>query len=339
MKKVVITGSAGFIGFHTSKKFLENGWKVIGIDSINDYYDPKIKVDRNKLLLDDVSGNYSFAKIDISDRKVRDILSDSSPDLIVNLAAQAGVRHSIEHPEDYLKSNIDGFLNILEFVRTSKKIDRVIYASTSSVYGGNLRSPFSETHPVDHPLQFYAVTKKTNELMAHAYSNLYGISCIGLRFFTVYGPWGRPDMALFKFTKNIIEGKKIDVYNNGNHSRDFTYVEDIAQGIFLASISKKNIKVSDFDSLDPSVSFCNSRIFNLGRGRPESLEDFISEIEVNVGKNAIKNYLPLQMGDVPHTSADIESLVNFSGYSPKTSIKEGVKNFVDWYLDYYNIEK
>ena len=285
MKKVVITGSAGFIGFHTSKKFLENGWKVIGIDSINDYYDPKIKVDRNKLLLDDVSGNYSFAKIDISDRKVRDILSDSSPDLIVNLAAQAGVRHSIEHPEDYLKSNIDGFLNILEFVRTSKKIDRVIYASTSSVYGGNLRSPFSETHSVDHPLQFYAVTKKTNELMAHAYSNLYGISCIGLRFFTVYGPWGRPDMALFKFTDAIYKEKPIEVFNNGNMIRDFTFIDDIVEGIKRV-IAKPPNSEKNFNRKNPKLgsSWAPYKIFNIGNSNPTPLMKYINSIEKAIGK-------------------------------------------------------
>ena len=338
MKKVVITGSAGFIGFHTTKKFLDNGWKVVGIDSINDYYDPKIKMDRNKLLLNDVSGNYSFAKIDISDKKVKDILDDSNPDLIVNLAAQAGVRHSIEHPEDYLKSNIDGFLNILEFARESKRIDRVIYASTSSVYGGNLRSPFSETHPVDHPLQFYAVTKKTNELMAHAYSNLYGLSCIGLRFFTVYGPWGRPDMAPMLFAKAILAGEPIKVFNHGQMARDFTYIDDIVEGV-VRVLAKPATPSAVFDTAqpDPATSWAPHRLFNIGNSAPTQLLDFIAALEAALGRKSFQNLQPMQPGDVEATAADTAALEHWVGFRPSTPIIQGVRAFAEWYRQFYKI--
>ena len=335
MKKVIITGSAGFIGFHTALRFLKEGFKVYGIDDLNDYYDPNLKEDRNKILEQDK--NFNFIKADISKVEIKNKYNEINPELFINLAAQAGVRHSITNPEDYIKANIDSFLHIMEFAKDNKNLVRTLYASTSSVYGGNIRQPFQESHGVDHPLQFYAVSKRTNELMAHAYSNLYGTECIGLRFFTVYGPWGRPDMALFKFTKNILEDKEIDVYNNGNHSRDFTYVDDIVEGIYLSSISKKELIDSNFNSKDPSRSFCKSIIFNLGRGKPENLEDFIDEIENNLGKTAKRNLMPLQPGDVPDTSADISSLKDFSGYEPKTSIKIGVKNFIDWYKEYYKV--
>ena len=301
MKKVIITGSAGFIGFHAALRFLKEGFEVYGIDNLNDYYDPKLKEDRNKILEQDK--NFNFIKADISKVEIKNKYHEINPELFINLAAQAGVRHSITNPEDYIKANIDSFLHIMEFAKDNKNLVRTLYASTSSVYGGNIRQPFQESHGVDHPLQFYAVSKRTNELMAHAYSNLYGTECIGLRFFTVYGPWGRPDMALFKFTKNILEDKEIDVYNNGNHSRDFTYVDDIVEG----------------------------------RGKPENLEDFIDEIENNLGKTAKRNLMPLQPGDVPDTSADITGLKDFSGYEPKTSIKIGVKNFIDWYKEYYKV--
>ena len=335
MKKVIITGSAGFIGFHTALRFLKEGFEVYGIDNLNDYYDQNLKEDRNKILEQDK--NFNFIKADISKVEIKNKYHEINPELFINLAAQAGVRHSITNPEDYIKANIDSFLHIVEFAKDNKDLVRTLYASTSSVYGGNIRQPFQESHGVDHPLQFYAVSKRTNELMAHAYSNLYGIECIGLRFFTVYGPWGRPDMALFKFTKNILEDKEIDVYNNGNHSRDFTYVDDIVEGIYLSSISKKELIDSNFDSKDPSRSFCKSIIFNLGRGKPENLEDFIDEIENNLGKTAKRNLMPLQPGDVPDTSADINGLKDFSGYEPKTSIKIGVKNFIDWYKEYYKV--
>lgn len=333
--KVVITGSSGFIGFHTSKKFLSEGYDVYGLDIENDYYDQNLKSNRRNFLIEN-NPDFNFLNCDISNKKVIDVLKEISPDLIINLAAQAGVRHSLEFPEDYTKSNIDSFLNILEYCKNSESLKHLVYASTSSVYGANNDIPFKESHGVDHPLQYYAATKRTNELMAHAYSNLYHLRSTGLRFFTVYGPWGRPDMALFLFTKAMLENKPINVFNHGNHRRDFTYVEDIVEGIFLSALDYEFKTEEKFNYKDPSISEFPFRILNIGRGKPENLEDFISEIENNLNIRAKKNYLPIQKGDVPASHADITK-INRIGYLPKVSIKQGVKEFIDWYLDYYKI--
>ena len=333
--KVVITGSSGFIGFHATKKFLDNGFEVIGIDNENDYYDKELKTNRRKILLS--NENFKFECLDLSKNTIIERLNEISPDFIVNLAAQAGVRHSLKFPHDYTRSNIDSFLNILEYAKSSDSLQHLVYASTSSVYGANTDLPFQESHGVDHPLQYYAVTKRANELMAHSYSNLYNIRTTGLRFFTVYGPWGRPDMALFLFTDAILKGEPIKVFNNGNHKRDFTYVDDIVQGIFLSTTDTKFINPDDHRFKNPSISKFPFRILNIGRGKPENLEDFITEIEENLGKKANKEYLPMQPGDVPTSHADISEIMKL-GYKPETSISKGVKNFIEWYLDYYNIK-
>ena len=334
--KILITGSSGFIGYHASLRFLNEGYDVVGLDIENDYYDVELKKTRRERLLGHDSKRFTFVKHDLFDAAIKDVLAQHDIKNIINLAAQAGVRHSLEHPEDYVKSNVNGFLNLLEYAKSQKDFEHIVFASTSSVYGANTQMPFSEEHGVDHPLQFYAASKRMNELMAHAYSNLYGIAATGLRFFTVYGPWGRPDMALFMFTKNILEGKPITIFNNGNHSRDFTYVDDIVDGIYRAFKTKpESSDKQGFNAKNPSESYCPYRILNIGAGRQEQLEDFVSEIENCLGKKAIREYLPLQPGDVPDTSASISKLQDL-GYESKTSIKEGVKNFVDWYVEYYH---
>ena len=331
-KKIIVTGCAGFIGFHLCKRLIAEGNDVYGIDCLNPYYDVNLKKDRLKFLK--VEKNFYFSKIDISRKNSLKKFESLNPDILINLAAQAGVRHSLSHPEDYTKNNIDAFLTILEFAKTIS-LPHLVYASTSSVYGGNIKMPFSASDPVDHPLQFYAATKRANELMAHAYSNLFSIPTTGLRFFTVYGPWGRPDMALFLFTKNIMEGKEIDVFNEGNHIRDFTYVDDIVDGIIIASkkIPKHN---NDWNGKpDPSSSFAPYKIYNIGGNKPIQLMDYIKEIERNLNTKAKINFLPLQAGDVIETRSDISNLMNDVGYNPKTSIKEGVKEFIHWYRQYY----
>lgn len=333
--KVVITGSSGFIGFHATKKFLDNDFEVIGIDNENDYYDRDLKKSRREIL--ERNEKFKFECLDLSNGIVVDSLKKISPDYIVNLAAQAGVRHSLNFPHDYTRSNIDSFLNILEYAKSSRNLKHLVYASTSSVYGANTDLPFDESHGVDHPLQYYAVTKRANELMAHSYSNLYGIRTTGLRFFTVYGPWGRPDMALFLFTDAILKGEPIKVFNNGNHRRDFTYVDDIVQGIFLSTTDNQFTNQKNHGFKNPSISEFPFRILNIGKGKPENLEDFIAEIEKNLGKKAIKEYLPIQPGDVPTSHANITEIMKL-GYKPETSIKKGVKNFIDWYLNYYKIK-
>tara|TARA_B100000609_G_C17168777_1_gene410437 strand:+ start:176 stop:1186 length:1011 start_codon:yes stop_codon:yes gene_type:complete len=331
--KIVVTGSHGFIGFHLTKRLLELKYDVVGIDSVNNYYDVKLKEDRGKILLS--YSNYEFLKQDISKKNFINILRQLNPNLIINLAAQAGVRHSITNPEDYVKNNVSGFLNILEYCKNAKNLDRLVYASTSSVYGGNEKSPFSEKDSVDHPLQFYAVTKRTNELMAHAYSSLFNIETVGLRFFTVYGPWGRPDMALFKFTENILNDRPIEVYNHGKHIRDFTYVDDIVDGIVL--VSTNNSPPSSKMKL-PDSSSAPFHLYNIGGDDPVNLEMFIEEIEKNLNKKAEKIYLPLQKGDVESTKSDVSKLREHFGYNPKTSVKEGIKKFIDWYIKYYDID-
>jgi len=335
-KKILVTGAAGFIGFHLSKRLIEEGHHVIGLDSINDYYDVKLKKARLKIL-DDINGSYNFVKHDISRKSTIDLIKEIGPSFIVNLAANAGVRYSILNPHIYVKNNIYGFLNILEAAKEIN-LENLVYASTSSVYGANTDYPFSEKKGVDHPLQFYAVTKRTNELMAHAYASLFNIKSTGLRFFTVYGPWGRPDMALFLFTKNILKNKPIKIFNNGDHLRDFTYIDDIVDGIHRAIF---NIDYEDQNWNEkkpiPSSSYAPFRIFNIGASDPVKLMDYIKEIEINLGIEAIKEFHPLQPGDVKATTADIKNIQNHLGYAPTTNIKTGVKNFVDWYRRYYRI--
>ncbi|MBD3248761.1 NAD-dependent epimerase/dehydratase family protein [Candidatus Woesearchaeota archaeon] len=316
--KILITGTAGFIGFHLAKALLERGDQIIGIDNLNQYYDPKLKESRNDILKQ--HKNYIFHKIDISNREELKQVFEKDIDTIVNLAAQAGVRYSLENPFVYITSNEMGFLNILELAKDFK-IKNIVYASSSSVYGECKNIPFKETEQLDKPISLYAATKKANEQMAYTYHKLYGLNCTGLRFFTVYGPYGRPDMALFKFTKNILEDKPIDVYNNGDMKRDFTYVADIVQGIAA--------------SIDNPLPY---EIFNLGRGQPQDLMYFIKCIENNTGKTAMKNMMPMQMGDVPLTYADTSKAEKLLQYAPKTNIEQGVKKFVEWYKEYYKDE-
>ncbi|HNW09375.1 MAG TPA: NAD-dependent epimerase [bacterium] len=313
---ILITGIAGFIGSNTAKRLLSEGVEVVGVDNFNDYYDPQIKRDRiNKFLAD---YDFKVYECDIADKdKLKGVFANHKIDKICHLAAQAGVRYSLENPAAYISANIVGTNNILELAK-DYGIKQVVYASSSSVYGGNTKIPFSEADPVDNPISLYAATKKANELQAHVYHHLYGINTVGLRFFTVYGPWGRPDMALFKFTKAILAGQPIDVYNHGEHRRDFTYIDDIVAGIVAA--------------LDNCQGY---QIYNLGNNQPVELEYFISVIENELGQPAIKNYLPLQVGDVPATYADIDKAKSQLGYEPKVGVEQGIKNFLEWYKRYY----
>ena len=332
--KFLVTGAAGFIGFHTSQYLLERGDSVIGIDNLNDYYDPSLKEARLLKLND--NNNFSFHKIDIIDKDAIDtVFKSESPDYVIHLAAQAGVRYSLENPYAYIDSNITGFMNILEACRYYP-VKHLVFASSSSVYGANTLMPFSVNHNVDHPLSIYAATKKSNELMAHTYSHLYDIPVSGLRFFTVYGPWGRPDMALFIFTKKILDGEKIDVFNNGKHKRDFTYIDDIVEGVVRVA---DNIATGDdnwdSDKPDPATSRAPYRLYNLGNSSPVELMYFIEQIEKNLNKKAEINYLPLQAGDVPATYADVNALIEYVGYSPSTSIESGIEKFINWYKEYY----
>ncbi len=327
---ILVTGVAGFIGFHLSLAILKNGDRVTGIDNINDYYDSKLKKARLKIL--DAHDNFSFIFMDISDRKgMRELFKCKRFDKVVNLAAQAGVRYSIENPDTYVDANLIGFANILEGCRQSMP-DHLVYASSSSVYGANTKIPFSVGDNVDHPVSLYAATKKSNELMAHAYSHLYSIPVTGLRFFTVYGPWGRPDMAYFKFTKAILKGEPIDVYNYGNMKRDFTYIDDIIKGVIKVmkmppdSAEKKDTKATT------SAPF---KLYNIGNNTHVQLNYFIQTLEDIIGKKAVKNMLPMQPGDVPATYADIDSLQADTNFKPETSIENGLERFVAWYRDYY----
>ncbi len=333
-KRVLVTGAAGFIGFHLSKRLCAAGYEVTGIDSINDYYDVRLKHDRLAVLKDHPS--FTFHKMALEDKAgIDSLFGESGFDYVVNLAAQAGVRYSLTNPYAYIDSNIHGFLNILEACR-HHAIKHLVYASSSSVYGANTAMPFSVHDNVDHPLSLYAATKKSNELMAHTYSNLYDLPTTGLRFFTVYGPFGRPDMALFLFTKAILENKPIDVYNHGKMKRDFTYIDDIVTGIerLIPAIPSGNPEWSG-DSPDPGTSFAPYRIFNIGNNSPVQLMEFIEAIEEALGQEAVKNYMPLQPGDVPATYADVQDLMDVVDFKPATSIREGVGKFIDWYRDYY----
>jgi UDP-glucuronate 4-epimerase len=331
---IIVTGSAGFIGFAVSSKLLERGDNVIGIDNHNNYYDPKIKDARLEKLTK--YSNYKHYKVDISDRESLDkVFKNHKIINVINLAAQAGVRYSIENPFAYINSNIVGFANILENCR-NHNIKHLVYASTSSVYGANTKMPFSEHDSVNHPLSVYAASKKSNELMAHVYSYLYQLPTTGLRFFTVYGPWGRPDMALFKFTKNILEGKAIDVFNHGKHTRDFTYISDIVEGL-IKSLDNPAISNVEWNSNqpDPATSKAPWRIYNIGNNKPVQLMDYIYALEKILEKKAQINFLPLQPGDVPDTYADVNNLKKKFNYQPSTSVIEGVSSFVKWYKDYY----
>jgi len=333
-KKIIVTGSAGFIGSSLCSKLLERGDSIVGIDNHNDYYDPKIKEARFQKLTKHL--NYQHYRIDLSDQKsLEEVFKDHKPQKVVNLAAQAGVRYSMENPLAYINSNIVGFAHILENCR-NHDVEHLVYASTSSVYGANTKMPFSENDSANHPLSVYAASKKSNELMAHAYSHLYRLPTTGLRFFTVYGPWGRPDMALFKFTKSILEEKSIEVYNNGNHTRDFTYIDDIVGGILKTLDNAATVNNNwDGSNPDPASSKAPWSIYNIGNNKPIELMDYIKALEKTLDKKAIINFLPLQPGDVPDTYANTDNLKNKFNYKPSTSVFEGVSNFVNWYKDYF----
>lgn len=346
--KILVTGMAGFIGFHLTRKLLDDGHEVMGLDNINDYYDVCLKYDRLSQLGFDQSrfeygeiirnGKAGFVRMDLTDKEhLFRLFDDEKFDKVCNLAAQAGVRYSLTHPYAYLDSNMTGFLNILEACRHNN-VKHLAYASSSSVYGLNETMPFSTSHNVDHPISLYAASKKSNELMAHTYSYLYQLPTTGLRFFTVYGPWGRPDMALFIFTKAILEGKPIDIYNNGNMKRDFTYVDDIVEGLarVLNHIPASNKKWSGSHP-DPSTSIAPYKIYNIGNNNPVALMDFIHAIENQLGQEAQKNYMPLQPGDVPATWADVSDLIEDLAYKPTTSVEEGVSRFIEWYRGYYGL--
>jgi len=333
---IMVTGSAGFIGSVVSIKLLERGDNVVGIDNHNDYYDPKLKNARSERLKK--YSNYKHYKIDLKDRHSLDgVFKKHKIQKVVNLAAQAGVRYSMENPLAYINSNIVGFAHILENCR-KHKVEHLVYASTSSVYGANTKMPFSEHESTNHPLSVYAASKKSNELMAHAYSYLYQLPTTGLRFFTVYGPWGRPDMALFKFTKNIIEEKPIDVFNHGKHTRDFTYIDDIVEGITRTLDNPATINVNwNSNQPDPATSKAPWRIYNIGNNKSVGLMDYINALEITLEQKAIINFLPLQLGDVPDTFANTDNLKEKFDYKPNTPVFDGIRNFVKWYRDYYKV--
>ena len=336
MGNFLVTGAAGFIGFHLAQRLLASGHTVVGIDNLNDYYDVSLKASRLALL--EAGPRFRFVRMDITDRDGMAALFDGEPfACVIHLAAQAGVRYSLINPHAYIDSNLSGFLNVLEGCRR-QGVRHLVFASSSSVYGANSRMPFSVHGNVDHPLSLYAATKKANELMAHTYASLYGLPCTGLRFFTVYGPWGRPDMALFLFTKAILEGQPIDVYNQGRMKRDFTYIDDIIEGVCRVM---ERIPAPDprwrADCPDPASSFAPYRIYNIGNNRPVELLHFIDILEKNLRMKAGKNFLPMQPGDVPETYADVDELAADVGFRPKTPIEEGIKNFVTWYRDYYKV--
>jgi UDP-glucuronate 4-epimerase len=335
-KPVLVTGAAGFIGYHLSERLLNDGFHVIGLDNFNDYYDPALKEARWELL--EAKDGFTPARIDLADRKRMEALfATYGFGIVVHLAAQAGVRYSIENLHSYVDSNLVGFIHILEGCRHTG-VEHLVYASSSSVYGANTEMPFSVHHNVDHPMSLYAATKKANELMAHTYSSLYDLPTTGLRFFTVYGPRGRPDMALFKFTKKILAGEPIEVFNYGNHRRDFTYIDDIVEGVVrvMGKTPEPNPDWSG-DNPDPATSKAPWRVYNIGNNRPVELMRYIEVIEECLGKEAEKNLLPMQPGDVPDTYADVSALTEDVGYKPDTPIEEGVKKFVDWYRDYYKV--
>jgi UDP-glucuronate 4-epimerase len=333
--KLLVTGAAGFIGFHTARLLLDQGHEVVGLDNLNSYYDPELKAARLRIL--ERSPRFRFAKIDIADREaVEAVFAREKFQRVVHLAAQAGVRYSIQNPHVYVESNVTGFLHVIEGCR-AHAVEHLVYASTSSVYGANTRLPFSEQQCVDHPLTLYAATKKTNELMAHSYSSLYGLPTTGLRFFTVYGPWGRPDMALFLFTQKILAGEPIDVYYEGQHRRDFTYVDDVVKGVVAAvdHVAQPDPHWNS-DAPNPGTSRAPYKIYNIGNQKPVTLLRFIEVLEDCLGRKALKNLMPMQLGDVPDTAADVDALAREVGYRPSTELTEGVRHFVEWYLEYYH---
>ncbi|SCL85400.1 NAD-dependent epimerase [Sporanaerobacter sp. PP17-6a] len=333
-KKYLVTGAAGFIGFHLSKRLLKEGCSVIGLDNLNDYYDVNLKKARLGIL--EKEDNFKFVYVNLQDKEaIHKVFKENKIDIVVNLAAQAGVRYSLINPYSYIESNIMGFMNILEACRHNK-VEHLVYASSSSIYGSNKKMPFSTSDSVDHPVSLYAATKKSDELMAHTYSHLYGLPTTGLRFFTVYGPWGRPDMALFLFTKAILNDEPIKVFNYGNMERDFTYIDDIIEGV-VRVISNPPKPNPDYDRInsDPSTSFAPYKVYNIGNNNPVPLMKFIETLEKHLGKEAKKEYLPLQAGDVPKTYADVDDLIRDVGFKPNTSIDEGIGKFVSWYREYY----
>ena len=333
--KLLVTGAAGFIGFHTARSLLQMGHDVVGIDNLNTYYDPALKAARLRLLASHAT--FRFVELDITDREsVRALFTREGIQRVVHLAAQAGVRYSIQNPDVYVQSNLVGFLQVIEACRHFG-IEHLVYASTSSVYGANTHMPFSEQQCVDHPLTLYAATKKANELMAHSYSSLYGLPTTGLRFFTVYGPWGRPDMALFLFTRKILAGEPIDVYYEGQHQRDFTYIDDIVKGVVAAveHVAQPDPQWNS-DAPDPGTSRAPYKIYNIGNEQPVTLMRYIDVLEECLGRKARRNLLPMQLGDVPDTWADVSALERDVGYRPSTALEDGVKHFVEWYLQYYH---
>lgn len=342
MGRLLVTGAAGFIGYHFSLRMLERGRSVLGLDNLNDYYEVSLKQSRLDLLRrrsGELKADFRFSEFDMADRAgVEKLFAEEPIDLVVHLAAQAGVRYSIENPHVYIDSNIVGFLNLLEACKDAK-VGHLIYASSSSVYGANRKLPFAVGDSVDHPVSLYAATKKSNELMAHVYSSMYAMPVTGLRFFTVYGPWGRPDMALFKFTRNILEGKPIDVYNQGKMKRDFTFIDDIVAGMEAIATGAPPAGDPDWDPAHPApaTSYAPYRLYNIGNNNSVDLERFISVLERAIGKPAIKNYMPMQAGDVEETYADVSALKDDYGVEPQVGIDEGIPRFVDWYREYYGV--
>ncbi|KIM04229.1 MAG: capsule biosynthesis protein CapI [Sulfurovum sp. AS07-7] len=353
--KILVTGTAGFIGSHLAIKLLQRGDEVVGLDNINDYYDQNVKYGRlqragiienleegkdiayGELLTSSTQKNYKFIKLNLEDKdSMMTLFKEERFDAVCNLAAQAGVRYSLTNPDAYMQSNIIGFMNILECCRHNE-VKNLSYASSSSVYGLNEELPFSTSHNVDHPISLYAASKKSNELMAHTYSHLFGIATTGLRFFTVYGPWGRPDMALFLFTKSALEGGQIDVFNNGEMLRDFTYIDDIVEGV-MRVIDNPASPNLHWDTKEPSTSSAPYKVYNIGNNNPVKLMDFIKAIENKLGREIKKNMMPIQAGDVPATYADVSDLVEDLGYKPATPIQEGIDNFIDWYVDFFGIK-
>jgi len=335
-ESVLVTGAAGFIGFHLTRRLLQEGYHVTGIDNLNSYYDVELKKARLAQLTS--SARFSFFKADLADKaRLEEIFDQGVPDVVVNLAAQAGVRYSLTNPNAYIDSNIVGFVNILECCR-HKETKHLVFASSSSVYGANTKMPFSVHHNVDHPVSIYAATKKANELMAHSYSHLYGLPCTGLRFFTVYGPWGRPDMALFLFTRAILEGSPIKVFNHGKMQRDFTYIDDIIEGVYrlMAKTPDPDPNWSG-ENPDPGSSYAPYKIYNIGNNHPVGLMEFVETIEKILGKKAVKEFLDLQQGDVVATYADVDDLSRAVGFKPETPIEAGVEKFIAWYTAYYEV--
>jgi UDP-glucuronate 4-epimerase len=336
-EKVLVTGAAGFIGFQLSRRLLNDGIRVTGVDNLNPYYDVRLKEDRlGKISSAD---NFTFVNLDLTDREaLEDLFGSIDFDVVVNLAAQAGVRYSLTHPHAYVDSNLVGFVNILECCR-HHKVKHLVFASSSSVYGANTNMPFSIHQNVDHPVSLYAATKKANELMAHTYSHLYGLCCTGLRFFTVYGPWGRPDMALFLFTKAITEGKPITVFNHGKMQRDFTYIDDIIEGVVrvMARLPEPDPAWRG-DNPDPGTSYAPYKLYNIGNNNPVELIEFIEEIEKALGRKAEKEFVDLQPGDVVATYADVDDLMQDVGFKPETSIATGIRRFIEWYREYYAVK-